>query len=141
MCQCRAVLFLLIQVPPGPYILYHYLYHLLLPPNHVFSEEEDYTGREFQVPFPEGVIKATFSIPIVNDTVFEPDEYFSLELEIPQAAQDIGVMGGNPFMANVTITNDERECSLLTYVPQSPSITCPSACKCSLQHSFTPAVL
>ena len=62
----------------------------------------------------------TFSIPIVNDTVFEADEYFSLELEIPQAAQDIGVMGGNPFMANVTITNDERECSLLTY-PSLPA--------------------
>ena len=57
----------------------------------------------------------TFSIPIVDDSVFEPDEYFSLELEIPQVAEDIGVMRGNSLMANVTITNDECECSLLTY--------------------------
>ena len=61
----------------------------------------------------------TFSIPIVDDSVFEPDEYFSLELEIPQVAEDIGVMRGNSLMANVTITNDECECSLLTY----PSLT------------------
>ena len=57
-----------------------------------------------------GVTKANVSIPIVDDNVFEPDEDFSLTLEIPQPAQDIGVMRGDPFMATVIITNDESEC-------------------------------
>ena len=116
MCECLNVL-LLREVPIAPYpTISCTSFH----PNYVSSEGEDYLGTEFQVPFPEGVTKATFSIPIVDDSVFEPDEYFSIELEIPQAAQDIGVMKGNSFMANVTITNDECEFSLLTY-PSLPA--------------------
>ena len=73
------------------------------------AEGEDYIGREFFVMFPPGSTKDSFTVPIINDDVFEFDEMFSLALEIPQSAQNIGVMRGVPFMANVTIINDECE--------------------------------
>lgn len=89
--------------------------------NHISSEgaQEDYIGREFSVFFPVGVIKANFSVPIVDDNVFEPDKNFSLTLEIPQPAQDTGVMRGDAHTATVVITNDERE-YVNNYLPPSP---------------------
>ena len=94
--------------------------------NHVSSEPDDYIGREFLVTIQAGETKATFSIPIVNDNIFELDENFFLTLEIPQPAVDIGVKRGDPHMATVTITNDERECSIATYphftIPHSPTL-------------------
>ena len=65
--------------------------------------------------FPANSTKESFTIPIINDDVYELDEMFSLTLEIPQPAQDAGVMRGVPFMATVTITNDDRECSVMVY--------------------------
>ena len=82
-------------------------------------------GREFPVFFPAGVTKANFSIPIVNDEIFELDENFIIRLDIPQPAADIGVMRGQPFQATVTIINDESECSITRY----PTL---------LPHSFLP---
>ena len=73
------------------------------------AEGEDYTGREFFVMFPPGSTKESFTIQIINDNVFESDEMFSLTLETPQPAQTIGVMRAVPFMATVTIINDECE--------------------------------
>ena len=73
------------------------------------AEGEDYTGKDFFIMFSPGSTKESFKISIINDDVFEFDEMFSLALEIPQSAQNIGVMRGVPFMANVTIINDECE--------------------------------
>ena len=73
------------------------------------AEGEDYSGREFAVIFPAGVTQSSCKIPIIHDEDFEPDEMFSLTLEIPQPAQDIGVMRRVPFMATVTIINDDCE--------------------------------
>ena len=73
------------------------------------AEGEDYTGKDFFVMFPPGSTKESFTISIVNDDVFESQEMFSLTLEIPQPALNIGVMRGVSFMANVTIINDECE--------------------------------
>ena len=72
---------------------------------------QDYTGGDYSVIFPAGSTKESFSIPITNDEIFETDETFFLTLVIPQPAQDIGVMRGVPFMANITIINDESEFS------------------------------
>ena len=81
----------------------------------VTSDGEDYTGGDYPVIFPAGSTQESFSIPIVDDDIFETDETFFLTLVIPQPAQDIGVMRGDPFMATVTIINDERECSVATF--------------------------
>ena len=79
------------------------------------TDGEDYTGGAYSVIFPAGSTKESFSISITDDDIFETDETFFLTLVIPQPAQDIGVMRGDPFMATVTIINDERECSVATF--------------------------
>ena len=66
-------------------------------------------GEHFRVSFDTEDTRATFSIPIINDDVFEPDEDFSLVLEIPRSTQDILVVRGDKFMANVIIEDDESE--------------------------------
>ena len=81
----------------------------------VTSDGEDYTGGDYPVIFPAGSTKENFSIPITNDDIFETDENFFLTLVIPPPAQAIGVMRGDPFMATVTIINDEGECSVTTF--------------------------
>ena len=81
----------------------------------VTSDGEDYTGGDYPVIFPAGSTKANFSIPIIDDDIFETDETFFLTLVIPQPAQAIGVMRGDPFMANVTIISDEGECSVAAF--------------------------
>ena len=70
-------------------------------------------GEEFLASFSPGETRASFRIPIIDDDFSEPDETFSLTLEIPQEAQNVGVMRGVPFMATVTITHDDRECSAI----------------------------
>ena len=87
---------------------------LCLLQTYVSSEPDDYIGREFPVSFPARATKANFSIPIVNDDIFELDENFFLTLEIPQPAANIGVIRGEPFQATITIINDESECSITT---------------------------
>ena len=66
-------------------------------------------GERFPVFFDTEDTRATFSTPIINDDVYEPDEDFSLTLVIPQSTQDIGVVRGDKFMANVIIEDDESE--------------------------------
>ena len=79
------------------------------------SDGEDYTGGDYPVIFPAGSTKESFSIPITDDDIFETDETFFLTLVIPPPAQVIGVMRGDPFMATVTIINDEGECSVISF--------------------------
>ena len=69
----------------------------------------DYMGERFPVFFDTEDTRATFSIPIINDNVYEPDEDFSLTLVIPQSTQDILVVRGDKFLANVIIEDDESE--------------------------------
>ena len=79
------------------------------------SDGHDYTGGNYSVSFTAGSTKESFSIPITDDDIFETDKTFFLTLVIPQPAEDIGVMRGVPFMAAVTIINDEGECSVATH--------------------------
>ena len=78
------------------------------------SDGQDYTGGDYSVIFPARSTKESFSIPITDDDIFETDETFFLTLVIPQPAQDIGVMRADPYMATVTIINDDGECSVAT---------------------------
>ena len=82
---------------------------------YVNSDGQDYTGGDYSVIFPVRSTKANFSIPITDDDIFENDETFFLTLVIPQPAQDIGVMRGDPFMANVTTIDDDGECSVISF--------------------------
>ena len=79
------------------------------------SDGQDYTGGDYPVIFPAGSTKESFSIPITDDDIFETEETFFLTLVIPQPAQAIGVMRGVPFMCNVTIINDDGECSVISF--------------------------
>ena len=84
-------------------------------PNYMISDREDYSGGDYSVILPAGSTKESFSIPITDDDIFETDETFFLTLVIPQPALDIGVMRGVPFMCNVTITNDDGECYVISF--------------------------
>ena len=79
------------------------------------SDGQDYTGGDYSVIFPARSIKESVSIPITDDDIFDRDKTFFLTLVIPQPAQDIGVMRGVPFMCNVTIINDDGECSVISF--------------------------
>ena len=87
------------------------------------SDGEDYTGGDYLVFFPAGYTKENLSIPITDDDIFELDETFFLTLVIPQPAQAIGVMRGDPFMANITIISDEGECSVAAF-PHTYTLGC-----------------
>ena len=78
------------------------------------SDGQDYTGGDYSVIFPAGSTKENFSIPIRDDDIYENDETFFLTLVIPQPAQNIGVTRGDPFMATVTIIDDDGEfCNII----------------------------
>ena len=87
------------------------------------SDGQDYTGGDYPVIFPAGSTRANFSIPITDDDIFESDETFFLTLVIPQPAQNIGVMRGDPFMATVTIIDDDGECSVISF-PHTYTFKC-----------------
>lgn len=74
------------------------------------AEGEDYNGTEFVVSFRAGQNRKAFTIPILDDSAFEPHEIFSLTLEIPQAAMDYNVLRGDPFTSSVIIKDDDSEC-------------------------------
>ena len=78
------------------------------------SDGQHYTGGDYPVILPAGSTKETLSIPIVDDDIVELDKTFFLTLVIPQQAQDTGVLRGDPYMATVTIINDDGECSVTT---------------------------
>ena len=79
------------------------------------SDGQDYTGGDYSVIFPAGLTRKSLSIVITDDDILESDETFFLTLVIPQPAQAIGVMRGDPFMATVTIINDDGECSVISF--------------------------
>ena len=78
------------------------------------SDGQHYTGGDYPVILPAGSTKESISIPIVDDDIVELDKTFFLTLVIPQPTQDTGVMRGDPYMATVTIINDDGECSVAT---------------------------
>ena len=104
----------------------------------VTSDREDYTGGDYPVIFPAGSTKETFSIPIVDDDIVELDDTFFLTLVIPQPAQDIGVMRGDPYMTTVTIINDDGECSVTTLPLTTPTDSSPARIHCCIHSLLGP---
>ena len=55
------------------------------------------------------------NIPIINDTVYELEETFQLEISVPDATVAAGVISGcDPYTpsATVTITDDDRKLNI-----------------------------
>ena len=61
--------------------------------------------------FRAGVNQVSFTVTIRDEGLFESDEEFYIDLEIPSAAANLGVIKGNVASATVTILNDDGECS------------------------------
>ena len=59
----------------------------------------DLVGKDFGPPqsytitFPAGSTKQSLNIPITNDNVYEADETFQLEINVPERAVRAGVIG------------------------------------------------
>ena len=49
----------------------------------------------------------SFNVTIINDNIAECAELFTLDLDIPAASADMGVIKGSPDTATVNITDDE----------------------------------
>ena len=75
------------------------------------SAPSDYTRLRRSVSFPARVNAVTFTVTIRDEGLVESDEKFYIELEIPSAAANLGVIKGNVALATVTILNDDGECS------------------------------
>jgi hypothetical protein len=63
----------------------------------------DYTGQAGTLSFDGGVASASFSVPIVNDTLDEADETVNLELSSPTAGATLGARS----QAVLTITDND----------------------------------
>ena len=78
----------------------------------IFIAGEDFgPSQNYTVTFPAGSTRQSVNIPIINDTVLEPDETFQLELSVPEAAVRAGVIDGcDPFTPRQTITINDDDC-------------------------------
>ena len=74
----------------------------------------DYSRRSrSSVSFPSRVNEVTFTVPIRDEGLVEPDEEFYIELEIPSAAAtSCSVVKGSLDNATVIIRDDDGECCL-----------------------------
>ena len=64
----------------------------------------DYIGKTFMPIMPAGETSVSFTIDILNDEIFELQEFFELDLENP--SPEI-VFPGSPNMARVNIIDDD----------------------------------
>ncbi len=62
----------------------------------------DYTAASGTLTFSPGITIATFNVPIINETSYEPDETLTLNL-----GNAINALTGTPNTATVTILNDD----------------------------------
>lgn len=62
----------------------------------------DYTATTAVLTFPEGVTSRTFTVPIINDNIVEPDEAFNITL-----SANVGGRITVPSTQTVTIANDD----------------------------------
>ena len=77
---------------------------------HLPSGGTDYRSARIPVTFSAGRKEHTFTVIIYDDIIFESDEYFFLDLEIPTAAAAYGVRKGSPDRAKVYIEDDGETC-------------------------------
>lgn len=82
---------------------------------------QDYIPQSGTLTFAEGETVKTFSIPIIPDTVTEPDEYVILRLSNPRGAS--GVVLGSPSQATLTIINNDLVNGSLSFSAPKYSIS------------------
>ena len=82
--------------------LFHYI-------SNTHTDGFDYTGGLFQVTFPAGVNVVSFNVSILDDAIAECAKLFNLDLDIPEAAADMGVIRGSPDTATIHIMDDDGE--------------------------------
>ena len=74
---------------------------------HIYTDGSDYEVGQFTVSFPAGVNVATFIVPISDDKFAECEESFTMDLEIPSAATEVGVIKGAIHTATVHIKDND----------------------------------
>ena len=72
--------------------------------------------------FPIGEILARFTVSIHDDHLFEKNEEFFLDLEIPPEAILIGAFKGSPNRAKIEIVNDDGKYCIM-YIQYTPAST------------------
>ena len=79
-----------------------------------FVPDEDFgPSQNYTVTFPAGSTRQSVDIPIINDTVLELNETFSLEISVPEAAVRAGVIDGcDPFTPRQTVEIIDDDCKL-----------------------------
>lgn len=81
---------------------YQVLFSLYLKLNN-FAEGDDFVSGPYPVSFKRGDTYKYFSIPLIDDKVYEGDEYFTVTLK----ALPHGIVHAPPYTARVKITDDE----------------------------------
>lgn len=76
----------------------------------------DYINSSGTITFPNGLTSQTFVVPICNDTIFEINKTFTVNLSNPTAGATIGATG----TATVTIINDDAAPCSYSLSPASP---------------------
>ena len=87
--------------------LFKYIFHNTTNNSFALTGDSDYKGERFTVTFPAGVNVISFNVTITDDNIAELAELFTLDLEIPAASADIGVIKGSPDTATVSIMDNE----------------------------------
>ena len=67
-------------------------------------------SQNYTVTFPAGSTRQSLTIPIINDSIYERNETFQLQLHVPEATVRAGVIDGcDPFDfdLNVQIIDDD----------------------------------
>ena len=86
---------------------------LTIPVFYHLSATSDYSSRRrSSVYFRAGVNEVSFTVAIRDEGLVELDEEFYIELEIPSAAANLGVVKDLPDNATVIIQDDDGECCL-----------------------------
>ena len=82
-----------------------------------FIAGEDFgPSQNYTVTFPAGSTRQSVNIPIINDTVSEPDEIFQLDLSVPEAAVRAGVIDRcDPFTPRRIIEINDDDCKYHNY--------------------------
>ena len=73
------------------------------------TDGSDYTGGPYEVTFPAGVNVVSFNVSILDDNIAECAKLFNLDLDIPEAAADMGVIRGSPDTTTIHIMDDDGE--------------------------------
>ena len=77
---------------------------------HFPSDGTDYRWARIPLTFSAGRKEHTFTVIIHDDIIFESDECFFLDLEIPPEAAAYGVSKVSPDRAKVYIEDDGETC-------------------------------